>query len=130
MYIFCVYMCLYYSLFLQSLFVKFKRRDLEEISLKFIDTSSKFGHGRFQTPQEKQVFLVSSSISVPCRHAMIQILLCCRVNSRKILKERELRQPTRLYYYCYFIKKKFNDKNTFLYNIIVNLSSNFNRGCV
>ena len=26
---------------------------LEEIKLKFIDTSSKFGHGRFQTTQEK-----------------------------------------------------------------------------
>jgi len=26
----------------------------EEIDLKFIDTSSKYGHGRFQTPQEKK----------------------------------------------------------------------------
>jgi len=30
-----------------------KRTALEEISLKFIDTSSKFGHGRFQTQREK-----------------------------------------------------------------------------
>jgi large subunit ribosomal protein L3e len=29
------------------------RRALEEIKLKFIDTSSKFGHGRFQTSAEK-----------------------------------------------------------------------------
>lgn len=29
---------------------------LEEIKLKFIDTSSKFGHGRFQTAQERQKF--------------------------------------------------------------------------
>ncbi|MFQ6622983.1 hypothetical protein Gotur_002001 [Gossypium turneri] len=29
---------------------------LEEIKLKFIDTSSKFGHGRFQTTQEKAKF--------------------------------------------------------------------------
>merc|ERR1712168_1677808 len=28
-----------------------------EITLKFIDTSSKFGHGRFQTPQDKAAFM-------------------------------------------------------------------------
>lgn len=33
------------------------RRDLEKISLKFIDTSSKFGHGRFQTAAEKSAFM-------------------------------------------------------------------------
>jgi large subunit ribosomal protein L3e len=32
------------------------RTALEEIELKFIDTSSKFGHGRFQTKEEKDVF--------------------------------------------------------------------------
>jgi len=30
---------------------------LEQINLKFIDTSSKFGHGRFQTSEEKSKFL-------------------------------------------------------------------------
>jgi large subunit ribosomal protein L3e len=30
-----------------------KRTALEEINIKFIDTSSKFGHGRFQTAREK-----------------------------------------------------------------------------
>merc|ERR1712179_850110 len=30
---------------------------LEKINLKFIDTSSKFGHGRFQTPQDKASFM-------------------------------------------------------------------------
>jgi len=29
----------------------------EQISLKFIDTSSKFGNGRFQTSEEKRKFL-------------------------------------------------------------------------
>jgi len=29
---------------------------LEEIELKFIDTASKFGHGRFQTKAEKDAF--------------------------------------------------------------------------
>merc|ERR1711918_305715 len=29
----------------------------EEITLKFIDTSSKFGHGRFQTADEKKKFM-------------------------------------------------------------------------
>ena len=29
------------------------RNALEEVKIKFIDTSSKFGHGRFQTAEEK-----------------------------------------------------------------------------
>lgn len=33
------------------------RRAQEEIDLKFIDTSSKFGHGRFQTKAEKDQFM-------------------------------------------------------------------------
>jgi large subunit ribosomal protein L3e len=33
------------------------RTALEEIELKFIDTSSKFGHGRFQTKEEKDKFM-------------------------------------------------------------------------
>jgi len=33
------------------------RKALEKVSLKFIDTSSKFGHGRFQTAEEKRKFL-------------------------------------------------------------------------
>jgi len=33
------------------------RKLLETIDLKFIDTSSKLGHGRFQTPEEKAKFL-------------------------------------------------------------------------
>jgi large subunit ribosomal protein L3e len=37
----------------KSLLSATKRSALEEISLKFIDTSSKMGHGRFQTPREK-----------------------------------------------------------------------------
>jgi hypothetical protein len=37
----------------KSLLAVTKRAALEEISLKFIDTSSKFGHGRFQTQREK-----------------------------------------------------------------------------
>lgn len=36
-----------------------KRRALEKIDLKFIDTTSKFGHGRFQTAEEKKSFMVS-----------------------------------------------------------------------
>jgi large subunit ribosomal protein L3e len=33
------------------------RKAQEKITLKFIDTSSKFGHGRFQTPAEKTAFM-------------------------------------------------------------------------
>uniref|UniRef100_A0A023FX19 Putative ribosomal protein n=1 Tax=Amblyomma parvum TaxID=251391 RepID=A0A023FX19_AMBPA len=41
----------------KSLLVHTKRAALEKITLKFIDTSSKFGHGRFQTPAEKHNFM-------------------------------------------------------------------------
>jgi len=41
----------------QSLLTHTKRSALEKVSLKFIDTSSKFGHGRFQTPEEKHAYL-------------------------------------------------------------------------
>ncbi|KAI7867688.1 60S ribosomal protein L3 [Spinellus fusiger] len=41
----------------KSLTVHTKRSALEKVTLKFIDTSSKFGHGRFQTPAEKAQFL-------------------------------------------------------------------------
>lgn len=37
----------------QSLLTQTSRLAMEDIKLKFIDTSSKFGHGRFQTTQEK-----------------------------------------------------------------------------
>lgn len=37
----------------KSLVAQTSRNALEEISLKFIDTASKFGHGRFQTAEEK-----------------------------------------------------------------------------
>lgn len=47
-----------YHLLLQSLVPRVTRKDKEEILLKFIDTSSKFGHGRFQTAKEKMLFMV------------------------------------------------------------------------
>jgi len=37
----------------KSLVAQTKRSALEKITLKFIDTSSKFGHGRYQTKEEK-----------------------------------------------------------------------------
>lgn len=40
----------------KSLHTQIKRSALEEIHLKFIDTSSKMGHGRFQTQDEKAKF--------------------------------------------------------------------------
>jgi len=40
----------------RSLVPQTKRSALEDIQLKFIDTSSKFGHGRFQTKAEKNRF--------------------------------------------------------------------------
>jgi large subunit ribosomal protein L3e len=41
----------------KSLLKHSKRRLLETINIKFIDTSSKLGHGRFQTAEEKAKFL-------------------------------------------------------------------------
>jgi len=41
----------------KSLLVQTKRKALEKVNLKFIDTSSKFGHGRFQTHEEKDTFM-------------------------------------------------------------------------
>jgi large subunit ribosomal protein L3e len=40
----------------KSLYVHTSKESLEEITLKFIDTSSKLGHGRFQTSAEKDTF--------------------------------------------------------------------------
>jgi len=40
----------------KSLIKQVKRSALEQIKLKWIDTSSKFGHGRFQTAEEKVKF--------------------------------------------------------------------------
>jgi len=41
----------------KSLLTQTKRSALEKISLKFVDTSSKMGHGRFQTHSEKNNFM-------------------------------------------------------------------------
>jgi large subunit ribosomal protein L3e len=41
----------------KSLLVHTSRVALEKIELKWIDTSSKFGHGRFQTAKEKNTFM-------------------------------------------------------------------------
>jgi large subunit ribosomal protein L3e len=41
----------------KSIHQQTSRSALEKINLKFIDTSSKFGHGRFQTHEEKEKFL-------------------------------------------------------------------------
>ncbi|KAI5960922.1 SSU1 [Candida theae] len=42
---------------LKSLYVDTSRRAVEKVNLKWIDTASKFGKGRFQTPAEKHAFL-------------------------------------------------------------------------
>jgi large subunit ribosomal protein L3e len=41
----------------KALFEQTNRNATEEITLKFIDTSAKFGHGRFQTIEEKNKFM-------------------------------------------------------------------------
>ena len=41
----------------KTLYPQTSRRATEKIDLKWIDTSSKFGHGVFQTPEEKRAFM-------------------------------------------------------------------------
>jgi large subunit ribosomal protein L3e len=41
----------------KSMFTHTSRRALEKIDLKWIDTSSKFGHGAYQTAAEKKTYL-------------------------------------------------------------------------
>ena len=64
------------AVLLQSLLVQTKRKAREEIELKFIDTSSKFGHGRFQTPKEKVAFMVSDKYTAIVSWEELQTHLC------------------------------------------------------
>ena len=41
----------------KSMFIHTSRRALEKVELKWIDTSSKFGHGAFQTKDEKKTIV-------------------------------------------------------------------------
>ncbi|KGY14971.1 60S ribosomal protein L3 [Paracoccidioides brasiliensis Pb03] len=41
----------------KTLYPQVSRKALEKVELKWIDTSSKFGHGAFQTPTEKRAFM-------------------------------------------------------------------------
>lgn len=45
-----------FILLIKSMLFPTKRSQLEEVKLKFIDTSSKLGQGRFQTEEEKAIF--------------------------------------------------------------------------
>lgn len=49
----------------KSLMSHSRRIHLEEVELKFIDTSSKYGHGRFQTKEEKDKFLGPLASKMP-----------------------------------------------------------------
>lgn len=41
----------------KTMWPQVNRKALEKTELKWIDTSSKFGHGAFQTPAEKRSFM-------------------------------------------------------------------------
>ncbi|CAM9738367.1 unnamed protein product [Ectocarpus sp. 6 AP-2014] len=49
----------------KSLMSHSRRIHLEQVELKFIDTSSKYGHGRFQTKEEKDKFLGPLASKLP-----------------------------------------------------------------
>jgi len=53
----------------KTLLTQTSRTALEHIQLKFIDTSSKFGHGRFQTPEEKAKFMGSRKAHFEAKEA-------------------------------------------------------------
>jgi len=57
----------------KSLIAQTSRSALEEIELKFIDTSSKIGHGRFQTPDEKNKFYGIKAAQVKKEAAAVQV---------------------------------------------------------
>ena len=68
------------AIWFQSLLVHTKRIALEKINLKMIDTTSKFGHGRFQTHKEKQNFMVSASVLPPNNSCIPQSDAGCSAN--------------------------------------------------
>lgn len=41
----------------KTMYPQVSRKALEKIDLKWIDTSSKFGHGAYQTPAEKRAYM-------------------------------------------------------------------------
>merc|ERR1740138_1534042 len=47
----------------KSLLPQVSRKATEKIELKFIDTASKMGHGRFQTSEEKAKFFGSAAVA-------------------------------------------------------------------
>ncbi len=49
---------------------------MEKIDLKFIDTSSKFGHGRFQTSEEKKNFMVGAMCFNDACSLLIAVQAC------------------------------------------------------
>ncbi|PWW78255.1 hypothetical protein C7212DRAFT_358260 [Tuber magnatum] len=49
----------------KSMFIHTSRRSLEKVELKWIDTSSKFGHGQYQTREEKHQFLGTLKKDIP-----------------------------------------------------------------
>merc|ERR1712176_1485457 len=53
----------------KSLLPQVSRKATEKISLKFIDTSSKMGHGRFQTSEEKAKFFGGAAVQKKAKKA-------------------------------------------------------------
>jgi len=49
----------------RSMFPPTSKWALEKTTLKFIDTSSKFGHGRFQTVEEKKRYIGKTKVRIP-----------------------------------------------------------------
>ena len=66
------------------------RKNQEEIKLKFVDTTSKFGHGRFQTPKEKLHFMVrAEAIKATCNCVFYGGVSLCTQGKLKKDFERE-----------------------------------------
>merc|ERR1712150_180851 len=80
----------------KSLLVHTKRKALENIKLKFIDTSSKMGHGRFQTPKDKMAFMG------PLKKGCCQDRIRCINIFLLIYFTRNLK----CFFFIFFVKKK------------------------
>jgi hypothetical protein len=65
----------------KSMFVHTSRKALEKVDLKWIDTSSEFGHGAYQTPQEKHAFMGKFTDFSSFLHGLTNLL---QVRSRRI----------------------------------------------
>ena len=107
---------------------------MEKVELKFIDTSSKFGHGRFQTHEEKHQFMVRSHCCLLLINAAFTLIICsCHIVSSPTLTTFKSRLQKHnfsshlIWYRVYCLGRDFMLVFScyFMYHLLVMLISNF-----